>query len=553
MRRYLPTLTIARRLLFWGLLASVLFYGAVLLGWYGLQNARESLREIHDEHQQAMLVTVEMDRLLNKSRQLVVLAFQLDPEGKLFRAHDKALSTFLERIRSNEEELKSLRRTIDASSLTETEQNLLAAFDEQYSIWHEDLEAMLELLEIEDFGARGMTLFLRVGAPAGESASEILSKLQEYQQEKTSAVKAEAEAQFDVIVDAYIGLAVFGLLAGTATGVSTIRRLRRGFGEVTGCARAIADGDLSRALPTGGSDEVGQLLEELQRMQNGLRSLIGKIGGQVDILGASSQTLTTDSRNSSDLARQQSEALTTISAAVEELSASIHEVEGHGESTRETVEQAALRSEESEVSINQMIAEMDSMSSAVGSTASQLKNLESLSEQIGSVVAVINEVAEQTNLLSLNAAIEAARAGDHGRGFAVVAGEVRGLAERTSESTVEISRTIQHIRQATAEAVKDMEATVSRVSNGVESAQRAGEAVRQIRAGTQNVILAVNEISEVLTNQSATTRSIASEVEAVVSGVSEMSQSAERSSDSAEKLNQLASELRHQSGRFRLA
>jgi len=553
MRRYLPTLTIARRLLFWGLLASVLFYGAVLLGWYGLQNARESLREIHDEHQQAMLVTVEMDRLLNKSRQLVVLAFQLDPEGKLFRAHDKSLSTFLERIRSNEEKLKSLRQSIDAGSMTETEQGLLAAFDEQYSIWHEDLEAMLELLEIEDFGARGMTLFLRVGAPAGESASEILSKLQEYQQEKTSAVKAEAETQFDVIVDAYIGLAVFGLLAGTATGVSTIRRLRRGFGEVTDCARAIADGDLSKALPTGGRDEVGQLLDELQRMQNGLRSLIGKIGEQVDVLGASSQTLTTDSRNSSDLARQQSEALTTISAAVEELSASIHEVEGHGESTRKTVEQAAVRSEESELSINQMISEMESMSSAVGSTANQLKNLESLSEQIGSVIAVINEVAEQTNLLSLNAAIEAARAGDHGRGFAVVAGEVRGLAERTSESTVEISRTIQHIRQATAEAVRDMESTVARVSGGVESAQRAGEAVRHIRAGTQDVIRAVNEISEVLTNQSATTRSIASEVEAVVSGVREMSDSAERSSESAERLNQLASELRQQSGRFRLA
>ena len=553
MRRYLPTLTIARRLLFWGFLASVLFYGDVLLGWYGLQNARESLREIHDEHQQAMLVTVEMDRLLNKSRQLVVLAFQLDPEGKLFRAHDKSLSTFLERIRSNEEKLKSLRQSIDASSMTETEQEMLAAFDEQYSIWHEDLEAMLELLEIEDFGARGMTLFLRVGAPAGESASEILSKLQEYQQEKTSAVKAEAETQFDVIVDAYIGLAVFGLLAGTATGVSTIRRLRRGFGEVTGCARAIADGDLSKALPTGGRDEVGQLLEELQRMQNGLRNLIGKIGEQVDVLGASSQTLTTDSRNSSDLARQQSEALTTISAAVEELSASIHEVEGHGEATRKTVEQATVRSEESELSINQMISEMESMSSAVGSTANQLKNLESLSEQIGSVIAVINEVAEQTNLLSLNAAIEAARAGDHGRGFAVVAGEVRGLAERTSESTVEISRTIQHIRQATAEAVKDMESTVARVSGGVESAQRAGEAVRDIRAGTQDVILAVNEISEVLTNQSATTRSIALEVEAVVSGVKEMSESAERSSGSAEKLNQLASELRQQSGRFRLA
>lgn len=553
MRRYMPTLTIARRLLFWGLLASVLFYGAVLLGWYGLQYARESLREIHDEHQQAMLLTVEMDRLLNKSRQLVVLAFQFDPEGKLFRAHEKALETYLTRIRENEGRLRALRETINVDSLNETEQQLLARFDEQYGIWEEDLEAMLELLEIEDFGARGMTLFLRVGAPAGESASEILSQLQEYQQEKTSAVKAKSERRFDYIVDAYVVLAVFGVVAGTATGVSTIRRLRRGFGEVTDCARAIADGDLSRTLPAGGNDEVGQLLEELQRMQDGLRSLIGQMGKQVGVLGVSAGTLTADSKRSSDLARQQSEALTTISAAVEELSASIQEVEGHGESTRTIVQQAARHSEESESSITRMVHEMESMSSAVGATAARLERLESLSEQIGGVIAVINDVAEQTNLLSLNAAIEAARAGEHGRGFAVVAGEVRALAERTSESTVEISKTIQHIRQATVEAVNDMEATVERVSDGVNSAQQASEAIREIRAGTEDIILAVNEISEVLTNQSATTRSIASEVEAVVAGVGEMSQSAKRSSDSAEQLDRMASELRLQSGKFELA
>lgn len=552
MRRYLPALTIARRLLLWGALASALFYSAVLLGWYGLQSSQESLREIHDEYQQAMLMADDMDGLLSENRQLVLQAFHYDPEGKLFRAHDKTIGTYLDKIRENEAQLQKIREQMQSGSMTETEQALLNDFDKQYDIWSEDLTAMLELLEIGDFGARGMTFFLRIGAPAGASAINVLSRLQDYQRQKTAIVKEAAESRFELITEAYIALAIFGLIAGTLTAVLTIRRLRRGFAQVTDCARSIADGDLSQALPTGGRDEVGKLLEELQRMQVGLRQLIGQMREQVGVLGGSAEALTEDSRNSSDLARQQSDALANIATAVEELSASIDEVGGHGESTRVIVQQSASRSEESESSIAQMVEEMQSMSSSVRKTSGRLQDLESFSRQIDSIIGVINDVAEQTNLLSLNAAIEAARAGDFGRGFAVVAGEVRSLAERTSDSTVEIASTVQQIHKATREAVQDMQATVTRVEGGVESAEVASAAIREIRAGTSEIILAVNNISEVLKNQSDATRSIASEVDGVASGVEDMSQSAKRSSDSAEQLNVMAAELKGQAGRFRL-
>lgn len=552
MWRSLFRLTIAKRLLFWAFLASALFYSAVLLGWYGLQSSRDSLREVYSEHQSAMMLTVEIDQLLSQNRLFVLLSFHFDPRGRLYLAHSRSLSTYIEQIRSNSQAIEELRADLDQTPTTSAEEALLAEFDEQYGIWSEDLEAMLELLEIEDFGERGMTLFLQVGAPAGEGASDILSQLLVSQREKTAAVTEVAEQSYERIVTMYVGLAIFGLIAGTLTGLAALRRLRRGFLEVTESARAIADGDLSRPLPPGGGDEIGQLLEEQGRMQHGLQELIGQMRGQVVVLSRSAETLTADARNSSDLAGQQSDALTNISAAVEELSASIDEVGGHGESTRGIVQRAANRSQESESSIAQMADEMQAMSAAVTKTAGKMQELETFSRQIDSVIGVINEVAEQTNLLSLNAAIEAARAGEHGRGFAVVAGEVRGLAERTSQSTVEITGTVQQIQRAARAAVTDMQDTVARVEVGVGRAHQAREAIADIRAGTVDIINAVNEISEVLNNQATTTREIAAEVESVTSGVGEMSGSAERSSGSAERLTVMATELEAHTGRFRL-
>jgi len=552
MWRSLLRVTIARRLLFWALLASALFYGSVLLGWYGLQSSRDSLREVYDEHQAAMMLTVEIEQVLSQNRLLVLLSFHFDPKGRLYLAHTKSLSAYLEQIRANNQAIDELHANLVQTPMIAAELQLLTAFDEQYGIWKEDLEAMLELLELEDFGERGMTLFLQVGAPAGDAASDILGELLASQREKTASITLTAEQNYDRIVSFYIALSLFGLIVGSLTGIVTIRRLRSGFAQVTDSARAIADGDLSRPLVLGGNDEIGELLDEQGRMQRGLQELVGKIHQQVAVLGRSAETLTADARNSSELARHQSDALTNISAAVEELSASISEVDGHGESARGIVQVAANRSQESEALIASMVDEMMAMSTAVGKTSEQVQALEGYSTQIDSVIGVINNVAEQTNLLSLNAAIEAARAGDMGRGFAVVAGEVRALAERTSESTVEITRTVQHIQQATRSAVTVMQETVARVEAGVRSAQKASDAVRDIRADTDDIISAVNEISEVLNSQASATREIAKEVEGVSLGVNNMSESAARSSESAERLTAMAAELEQHANRFRL-
>lgn len=552
MSRFLPAMTIARRLMLWAVLSSFLFYSAVGLGWYGLETARNSLREVHDEHLAAMRQTSEIERLLEANRRLVLLAFQFDPEGKLLSAHDQPLTTYVSLIRENDQHIVRRWANLKGADLDPHEQSLAATFEEHFELWREDLDSMLALLDIEDFSSGGLRMFLKVGAVAGELSSAALSELRLYQEQKTADIYAQAELRYEQTLAIYIGLALFGLVAGTVTGLSALTRLRRGFAAVSDSARAIASGDLTHDVPARGRDEIAQLLGDINQMRESLRQLISRIGEQVAVLGRSSVTLAASAQESSVLAQSQASAISSISAAVEELSVSIDEVGSHAGSTRRVTEEAALRSNDSEAFIHSMTREMQDIASSVTGTAEQMQRLESFSRQIGGVIQVINDVAEQTNLLSLNAAIEAARAGEMGRGFAVVAGEVRQLAERTSKSTLEISDTILQIQKGTREVAQGMEHTVGRVQKGVALAGQASESISAIREGSAEVIRAVNEISQLLDAQAGATREIAREVEGVSGGVQDMSDNAISGAAAAAELEKLAAELHQLSERFKV-
>lgn len=546
-------MSIAARLLLWAGLASLLFYLAVALGWYGLQSSRDSLRAVQAEQLTVISRTTEIERLLDDNRRLVLIAFQYDPDGKLSIAHDRAMSVYLDEIRANSVRIEGLRTVFSQRPLDAREQELVALFEEHYQLWLEDLDAMLALLEIEDFRVSGMRAFLQVGAEEGSQARIALAALRTHQQEKAEAEFLQAERRYRLTVGIYLALAIVGLVLGSITGLHTLARLRRGFGSVSEHARAIAAGDLTADVRIGGRDEIGDLMTEFARMQGNLRQLIGGVREQVTLLGGSSMRLAGLSDGASRMAQEQSDAVISMSSAVEQLSVSIDEVGSHAESTRQITEQAAARSSQSEALIQRMSAEMTDIAGAVQLTAERMEDLERFSAQIGSVIQVINEVAEQTNLLSLNAAIEAARAGEMGRGFAVVASEVRQLAERTSQSTLEIAETVKQVQSGTRAVAAGLQQTVGRVQAGVELARQADGSVAQIRAGTAEVIVAVNEITEVLKGQSAATREIAMRVEGVSSGVQEMSGSAAESASAAAELQRLAGELERMALQFRIS
>ena len=317
--------------------------------------------------------------------------------------------------------------------------------------------------------------------------------------------------------------------------------------EVT---RRIAAGDLATPVHCAAGDKTS-LLANIGTMQETLRNMISSIISNAERVSTAADQLLHASEEVADRARQQSDAASSMAASVEEMAVSIDQVkENAGEAHGISQETGAI-SEEGAAVIHNAASEMRKISEAVQSSSAIVEDLGKQSDQITSIVNTIKEIADQTNLLALNAAIEAARAGEQGRGFAVVADEVRKLAERTSLSTTEIGGMVSKIQNGTRSAVSSMQAGVTQVSNGVELANQAAESINRIRDGAARVTVVVNGISDSITEQSAAGNQIAHQLETIAQMSEESAIAVRHTADAARTLHSLSASLHETVARFR--
>lgn len=354
-----------------------------------------------------------------------------------------------------------------------------------------------------------------------------------------------------------IKLLLWGILIGGFVAVSLLllsRNIIRTLGgdptEATVVVRRIAAGDLTSPVHTEASDSTS-LLANIRIMQDTLRNMISTIISNAAQVSSAADQLLGASEEVADRARQQSDAAASMAATVEEMAVSIDQVKENAAEARSISQDAGQISQEGASVIHNAATEMRKISVAVQSSSSIVEDLGKQSDQITSIVNTIKEIADQTNLLALNAAIEAARAGEQGRGFAVVADEVRKLAERTSLSTTEIAGMVSKIQGGTRSAVSSMQAGVEQVSNGVELANQAGESINRIRDGALRVTEVVNGISGAIAEQSTAGNQIAQQLETIAQMSEESAIAVGHTATAARHLHTLSASLHQTVAQFK--
>ncbi|KJZ54643.1 methyl-accepting chemotaxis protein [Pseudomonas marginalis] len=300
--------------------------------------------------------------------------------------------------------------------------------------------------------------------------------------------------------------AVLSLILATTLGRSTTRRLQLAIDAAT----AIANGKLDTVIDTSSHDELPKAFE---RMQKRLREMIQQINQAANQLMVSVQQISGASEQLSGAIQEQSTSASMMAATIEELTVSIHHVSENADEAHQLASRSGQQSKDGARVIENTLTNMNDIARTVQHSSTQVAGLGQHSEQISSIISVIQGIADQTNLLALNAAIEAARAGEQGRGFAVVADEVRLLAQNTGKSTQEIAVMIEKIQTGVRDTVESMRGGVLEVNQGVETAGTAGQAIIEIRDSSDKVLHVVDQISFALREQTAASQDVARNVE----------------------------------------
>lgn len=342
-----------------------------------------------------------------------------------------------------------------------------------------------------------------------------------------------------------------GAKVATYCNLSTGSVLRQIGGEPTEAMRLMdlaASGDLTVAIPNA---QRGSLLSELSRMLSAIRQMVGEISAKSGVVRHTAENISTSSGQVAQASLRQSDSTAAMAAAIEELAVSINHISDLARDTEQYSSSAAQLAQGGEAQVAEAAREMTVISEQTSAAAGMIRSLETRANEISKITEVIKEIAAQTNLLALNAAIEAARAGEQGRGFAVVADEVRKLAERTSSATEEISAMTGAIQSDTGSAVESMDKALPQVERGVELAREAEQSLRKIREGAHTTLDRIREVALATREQSAASTAIAQQVESIAQMVEETSASTEQTASSATSLDTIARELGELVSRFR--
>ena len=388
----------------------------------------------------------------------------------------------------------------------------------------------------------------QVHAQMNDRAAQVMQQVDDAYAAQRAAMQAQLRTNTLLIVASAVLALLVGALASLLITWMIVRPLR----QVIGMASRIAEGDLSVSIEVRRKDEVGQLMGAVGSMADSLRSIVSRLSDGVGQITASAQALSSVTERTQHGVNSQKAETDQVATAMNQMAATVHDVARNAEEAASSAEQADGKVASGQDVVRQTLGRIEQLADAVRAATQSIEQLGRESQSIGSVLDVIKNVAEQTNLLALNAAIEAARAGEQGRGFAVVADEVRALARRTQQSTAEIETLIAALQSGANTSVQRMQRSHALVEMTVGDAVQTEAALGTIASAVAVIHQMNQQIAAASEQQSAVAEEISRSVSSIRGIADESAQAMESTASSSVELAQLSRELQGLVGQFRL-
>ncbi|BCX66720.1 methyl-accepting chemotaxis protein [Pseudomonas izuensis] len=381
-----------------------------------------------------------------------------------------------------------------------------------------------------------------------QRAAQVVERVDQAYVAEDRSMQAELKKNSILI----IGSSALALLVGLIAAWVITRLIVGPLRSVIRVAQQIASGDLSGTVEVTRRDEIGQLMQAMQQMGAGLSRIVSGLQAGIEQLATSAQSLSAVTEQTNLEVSSQKEETEQVATAMNQMTATVHDVARNAEEAAVAAQTADGKVESGQLVVRQSMARIEQLADSATSASSSIESLSAEIQNIGTVLSVIKSVAEQTNLLALNAAIEAARAGEQGRGFAVVADEVRALAKRTQQSTEEIERLVSALRSAAQTSVQQIQSSGDLVKLAVSDALQTESALGSIAAAVSLIQQMNQQIAAAAEEQSSVAEEINRSVTSIRASADQSSLAMQGNAASSIELAQLGVELKGMVGHFRL-
>lgn len=541
----LKSMKVVHRIL---LVAIVALTGMIAIAASGAVELQHSIMALNNVYQNRVVPLRDI--------KMIADLYAIDIVDTAQKAESKSLAfnAAIQQIENAETKISSLWNQYLHTELTDNEKKLVNEIDMLRTASQEPLSKLKSILAKNDLDA--IEEFNRLTLYA--MAEPLSRKFNELIQLQLDVAKNEYEQSIEqktVASALNVAVVFFSALICIALSVATARQIKHELGgepfEATRQIEHIAAGHLEkRIVIKPGLD--GSMLAAVERMRTSLSDILFKIRSSSSRLESDSAVMYDDGNQVLEAANIQSESASAIASAVEEMSSNISNISDSAASASQNSHessQAVLRGIDV---VQHSLQGMNGILEATTATAESIKNLAEKSSEIGKIIHVIKDIADQTNLLALNAAIEAARAGEAGRGFAVVADEVRQLAERTATSTSEIVDMVETIRAGTNGTLTSTSASQMQVADGVQLANHAGASMHEVQSKIDETLVSVNAITHALNEQSTASQLIGRDIERIAQMAETNRASVAKLKNTAADIRNLAAEINVLTSRFQL-